>query len=145
MRTTPLDQSQAHSQLEKPVRAGDHARLMSDLTEGQRLLRLLKEKRYDQKDLADAIGITKQAAGQWMKQERFSPSVWKKLKVGLEKLRLDPGYVRPTEAKPLVDLTQLVEDWPAANLQALKQILESDDAPRAVLLAYIKGSLRRVP
>lgn len=115
--------------------------------EGERLRRLLAATRYEQKQLADAIGVTKAAVGQWVKMEVFSKRIWERLQTGLEALGLDPNEIRSgatTTKQPTEDLTRLVESWSRAHLSTLKRILESDDTSREILLAYVNGSLRQI-
>lgn len=121
---------------------------MSDVSEGEKLRKLLEAKRYEQTELAEAVGVTKAAVGKWLRLKRFSPKVWDKICVGLEALHLSPGDIRPQEGDGKEygeDLTKLVENWPRVQLSVLKRILESGDTSRAVLLAYINGSLREFP
>jgi transcriptional regulator with XRE-family HTH domain len=120
-----------------------------NMSEGDRLRRLLEAKRYEQTDLAAAVGVTKAAVGKWLKEkERFSDRVWDKVRAGLLALNLNPGDIRSEESsqpKYSEDLTKLVEAWPRAHLLILKRILESDDTSRAILLAFIHGSTRQIP
>lgn len=135
------------SALELTAADGDTAQEMSDTHEGERLRRLLDSTRYEKKQLADAIGVTKQSVQQWVKQSKFSPAIWEKLQTGLMALGLDPAAIRPTGAVvssvTIEDLTRLVESWSSVQLSVLKRILESDETSRRVLLAYVYGALRK--
>lgn len=115
--------------------------------EGERLKRLLEAKRYEKKTFGDAAGVTKQAVGKWIKDERFSDVTWPKIVRGLHALHLSPSDIRPEEreALPKEDLTKLVEAWPKDQLIVLRRIISSDDASKDRLLAYIDGALRPVP
>lgn len=150
--TTDLDQSQgdndsgaADSDLALTEGDGDNAQAMPEIHEGKRLEQLLEVNRYEKKEFADAIGVTKQAVQQWFGRPSFSPAIWQKITTGLRALRLNPADIRPERYIPeetTEDLTRLVESWSRVQLSVLKRILESDVTPRRVLLAYVDGALR---
>lgn len=145
MTSRSLDPSQAETSLALTASDGDTALEMPEIHEGQRLEQLLDANRYEKKEFADAIGVTKQAVQQWIKRAKFSDAIWAKILVGLTALRLNSAEIRPISSidnRPLEDLTRLVNNWPRVQLSVIKRILESDDTSRRVLLAYVNGALR---
>lgn len=114
------------------------------MTEGEKLKQLLKMKRYDQKQLADAAGVTKAAVGKWMKEHHFSERMWPRVRDGLNALGLNPADVRsdPRDQAATEDLSKLVERWPREQLVTLRRIITSDDLSKSRLLSYIDGALR---
>lgn len=129
----------------------DDPSAMTEVHEGERLRELLAAKRYEQKQFAEKIGVTKAAVGHWIKYKRFTPRVWERVVHGLTSLNIDPAEIRPTSGlikRDEQDLTHLVDDWPSDYLVTLRVILErveNDALARRVLLAYIDGSLRQIP
>jgi len=112
--------------------------------EGEKLKQLLAVKRYEQVDLAKALGVTKNAVGKWTKEQRFSDRVWPKIRDGLIKLGLNPGDIRtsPQDQEASEDLTRLVERWSRDQLTVVRRIITSDEVSKSRLLAYIDGALR---
>lgn len=115
-----------------------------DMGEGEKLKQLLKVKRYDQVDLANAADVTKAAVGKWMKERTFSDRVWPKIRDALLKLGLNPADIRmgQQDMQATEDLTKLVERWTRDQLTVVRRILTSDEVSKSRLLAYIDGALR---
>lgn len=121
-----------------------HSEDSDSMGEGEKLKKLLEIKRYDQVNLAKALGVTKTAVGKWTKETRFSDRVWPKVREGLIALGLNPADVRAgaQDQEASEDLTKLVERWSRDQLSVLRRILMSDEVSKSRLLAYIEGALR---
>jgi transcriptional regulator with XRE-family HTH domain len=110
--------------------------------EGELLRELLRESEKTPADLARACGVSAQAVQRYVQAERIGERAWFSVKEGLRKLGIDAQRIRSEgDRLPTIDLRPLVHDFSRSQLVRLKQILESSDISKQLLLFYISGKM----
>jgi transcriptional regulator with XRE-family HTH domain len=124
------------------------------MNEGARIKELLDQRGLTIQDLARACGVKWPSAQKYVRAETLAPAAWVTCSQGLEKLGIDPqeirrsvrmfrSYTPPPPAADVQDLRPHIEGFTKAQLRALKEILEADDAARERLSWIIDDRLNR--
>lgn len=99
--------------------------------EGQNLRALLKRRKITQSKLASALGYRPPAAQRWLKEEAWSPQMWRSIREALLKVGVNPQELRPEPPaassicmRPAQDVVERVQQAQRKLVRQLLTVLE---------------------